>query len=253
MKSHEARQLLEVYRPGGADAQDPQFQEALKEARRDPALAGWFEEQRNFDAAFAENLKAVPAPLDLKDAILAARKIVKPWLWHDWRVRAAAAAAGVVLLAVAGGLPGTTRTERFPEFRAELIEQAWDGQTHLDFESSDVQRIKLWLAQHNASPDFTLPQGLQNTRIVGCRIVEADGRRVPMLCLADGAKHMHLFVVDETQFAGLPPLGTPDFQKCGSWKTTSWQHRSQTYVLTGMKYQTFVSKFRKSGRWTMSG
>ena len=54
-------------------------------------------------------------------------------------------------------------------------------------------------------------------------------------------------------FAGLPPLGTPDFQKCGGWKTTSWQHGRQTYVLTGMKYQTFVSKFRKSGRWTMSG
>ena len=44
MKSKEARQLLEVYRPGGADAQDPQFQEALKQAGRDPALAGWFEE-----------------------------------------------------------------------------------------------------------------------------------------------------------------------------------------------------------------
>lgn len=253
MNSKEARRLLEVYRPGGADAQDPQFQEALKQAGRNPALAGWFEEQRNFDATFVENLKALSAPADLKDSILAARKIVKPGRWHDWRVRTAAAAASVILLAVAGGLLGTTRAERFPEFRAELIEQAWDGQAHLDFESSDVQRIKLWLAQHNASPDFTLPQGLQDTRVVGCRIVEAEGRRVPMLCLADGPRHMHLFVVDETQFAGLPPQGAPDFQKCGGWKTTSWQHRGQTYVLTGMKYQTFVSRFRKSGRWTMSG
>jgi len=253
MKSKEARQLLEVYRPGGADAQDPQIQEALKQAGRDPALAGWFEEQKNFDAAFADNLKTVAAPADLKDAILAARKIVKPGLWHDWRVHATAAAAAAVLLAMAGGLPGTTRTERFPEFRAQLIEQAWDGQAHLDFESSDVQHIRLWLSQHNVSPDFALPQGLHDTRIVGCRIVEADGRRVPMICLTDGPKHMHLFVVDETQFAGLPPQGTPDFQKCGGWKTTSWQHGRQTYVLTGMKYQTFVSKFRKSGRWTMSG
>ena len=46
MKSNEARQLLEVYRPSGADAQDPQIQEALKQADRDPALAGWFEEQK---------------------------------------------------------------------------------------------------------------------------------------------------------------------------------------------------------------
>ena len=253
MKSKEARQLLEVYRPGGADAQDPQIQEALKQAGRDPALAGWFEEQRNFDATFAANLRAVAAPADLQDSILSARKIVKPRLWHDWRAHAAAAAAAVVLLAAAGGLPGTKGTERFPEFRAQLIEQAWDGQAHLDFESSDVQHIRLWLSQHNVSPDFALPQGLQDTRVVGCRIVEADGRRVPMLCLTDGPKHLHLFIVDETQFAGLPPLGTPDFQKCGGWKTTSWQRGNQTYVLTGMKYQTFVSKFRKSGRWTMSG
>jgi anti-sigma factor RsiW len=253
MKSTDAKQLLEVFRANGADAQDPRFQEALKQAGRDPELRRWFEEQRNFDAGFADNLRSVTAPADLKDSILAAGKIVKPGLWHDWRIRTAAAAAVVVLLAVAGALQATGKTQRFPEFRAELIEQAWDGQAHLDFESSDVQHIKLWLAQHNASPDFTLPQALKETRIVGCRVVEAEGRRVPMLCLADGAKHMHLFVVDEAQFAGLPPQGTPDFEKCGGWKTTSWQHAGRTYVLTGMKYQTFVSKFRKSGRWTMSG
>jgi hypothetical protein len=253
MKSKEARRLLEVYRAGGADDQDPQFQEALKQAERDPALAERFRDQQNFDAAFGGQLRAVAAPADLKDAILAERKIVRPILWRDWRTRAVAAAASVVLLAVAGGVLGTTKPERFPEFRSELIEQAWDGQAHLDFESSDLQRIKLWLARHNASPDFTLPQGLSGTRILGCRVVEAEGRRVPMLCLADGAKHLHLFVVDDAQFAGLPPKGKPDFEKCGAWQTSSWQHRGQTYVLTGMKYQTFVSKFRKDGRWTMSG
>lgn len=253
MKSQEARQLLEVYRPGGADARDPQFQEALKQAETDPALRGWFEEQRRFDAAFAEKLQGAAAPGSLKDSILVARKTVKLPLWHDRRVRAAAIAAAITVLAIAGGMQATGKAQRFPEFRAELIDQAWDGQAHLDFESSDVQRIRLWLAQHNASPDFTLPQALRETRIVGCRVVEAEGRRVPMLCLADGFKHLHLFVVDEAQFAGLPPQGIPDFEKCRGWKTSSWQHAGRTYVLTGMKYQTFVSKFRKAGRWTMSG
>jgi hypothetical protein len=253
MKNKEARQLLEVYRPGGADAQDPRFQEALKQTGRDPTLAGWFKEQQRFDTAFARNLGAVTVPQDLKDSILAGRKIVRPAFWRDSRWRAAAAAAAVILLAVAGRWVGTSSPERFPEFRAELIEQAWDGQAHLDFESSDVQRIRLWLTRHNVSADFKLPQALRGTRVVGCRVVEADGRRVPMLCLADGPKHMHLFVVDEAQFAGLPPQGTPDFEKCGGWRTTSWQHAGRTYILTGMKYQTFVSKFRRSGRWTMSG
>jgi len=253
MKSKEAKRLLEVYRAGGADAEDPQFQKALKQVERDPALADWFQEQQAFDDAFAENLRAAAVPAGLKDSILATRKIIRPALWRDWRMRTAAAAAGLVLLALAGGVFDNPKPEPFPEFRAELIEQAWDGQAHLDFESSDIRRIKLWLTRQNASSGFILPKGLQDTRVVGCRIIEMEGRRVPMLCLADGLRHLHLFVVDEARFAGLPPHGTPDFEKCGGWKTTSWQHRGQTYVLTGMKYQTFVSRFRKSGRWTMSG
>jgi hypothetical protein len=251
MKNKEAKRWLEVCRPGGADAAASPFKEALQQARRNLALAGWFQEQHSFDSDFAKALGAVPVPADLRDSILAARKVVKPRYGREWRAHAALAAS-VVALAVAGGLLAEDKPEPFPQFRAELIEEAWDGQTHLEFESSDVYRVRQWLAGRNAVSDFSLPEGLQNSRIVGCRLVEIDGRRVPMLCLSEGLKHLHLFVVDGTQFAGLPPKGAPDFEKCGPWKTTTWQHGGRTYVLTGMKYQTFVNKFRKSGRWTMS-
>jgi hypothetical protein len=253
MNSKEAKEWLEVWRPGGGDAVDPRFQEALQQAARDPALAGWFDEQRTFDTDFAKSLGSVSAPVDLKDSLLAARKVVKPPIWNDWRARAAAVAAAVTLLAAVGGLLTTNRPGQFPALRAELVEQAWDGQTHLDFDSSDVLHVRQWLAQHGASSDFTLPDALRDTRVLGCRIVEADGHRVPMICLTDGPKHMHLFVLEGTQFVDLPPRGTPDLQKCGAWKTASWQRGNKTYVLTGMKFQTFVSKFRKAGRWTMTG
>ena len=255
MKSQDAKELLEVYRPGGADAAEPHFQEALQQAALDPRMAGWFNEQRNFDADFAKSLDAVPAPTDLKDSILAARKVVKPrlWNWNDWRARAAAVAAAVAVLATVGGLLATNRSEPFPNFRATLIGQAWDGQSHLDFESSDVLHLKQWLARQHAPSDFKLPEALRDARLIGGRVVEADGKFVPMICLADGRKHIHLFVIEGTRFTDLPPRGTPDFQKCGAWKTASWQHGDKTYVLSGMKFQTFVSKFRKGGRWTMSG
>ena len=252
MNRKEARQLLNVYRPGGADAADPQFAEALKHAERDPSLTGWFGEQRGFDDAFAKSLKRVPVPAELQESILAARKIIQPRLWRDWRARAAVAAV-FLALAIAGGVLATGQKEYFPAFRAELIDRAWDGQTHLDLESTDVLRVKQWLARQNVTAEFTLPKELRASRLLGCRIVETDGQRVPMLCLAEGPKHMHLFIVDGTSFTDLPAQGTPDFQKCGAWKTASWQHGGNTYVLTGMKYQTFVSKFRKSGRWTISG
>lgn len=252
MNSLEARRLLEVYRPSGADEAEPLFAEALRQVERDPELARWFKEQRTFDGDLAAGLKTLPTPADLKSFLLASRKVVRPPFWRDWRVRAAAAAI-VFVLAVVGGAFATSKPVPFPQFRSELIDRAWDGQTHLDFESTDVVRIKQWLARNFAPADFTLPEGLRQARVHGCRIVEAEGRRVPMLCLGDGLKHLHLFVVDGGQFTQLPPEGAPDFEKCGAWKTASWQRGDKTYVLTGLNCQAFVSKFRKMGRWTTSG
>ena len=252
MNSEQAKQLLEVFRPGGTDTADPRFMEALLQTERDPQLGRWFEEQRRFDGQFVAGLKSVSVPRDLQDAILSSRKVVRPGLWQTWHARAALAAS-VIFLAVAGGVLATSKPAQFADFRAELIQQAWDGNAHLDFESSDVRQVQQWLAGNNAAATFSLPEGLSHTHLIGCRIVEADGRRVPMLCLTDGPKHMHLFVLDGLQMAQLPAGDKPDFQKCGSWKTASWQQGDKTYVLTGMKYQTFVSKFRKGGRWTMSG
>jgi len=252
MNSQEAKRLLEVYRPNDADAADPRFAEALEQLKHDPALARWFDEQRNFDAAIAGSLRVLSAPADLKEAILASRKIVRLPFCQDWRARAAVAAS-VVALVVAGGLLSGGRAIRFPEFRQKLVEQAWSGEAHLEFESSDIGQIQQWLSRHGARADFVLPAGLRDTHLHGCRIIEEGGIRVPMICMADGPKHMHLFIVEGVRLTALPPQDAPDFEKCGAWKTASWQQGNKTCVLTGMKYQTFVSKFRKSGRWTMSG
>lgn len=252
MNSQEARHLLEVFRPNGADEADPRFAEALQQVERDPELARWFHEQQRFDGSVAASLRSVPAPADLKQLILASRKVVRPPFWHDWRVRAAAAAA-VFVLAITGGAMATAKPVPFAKFRSALIEQAWAAETHLDFESTDVARVKQWLVRNYAPANFKLPPGLQSARVHGCRIVEVDGHRVPMICLGDGPKHLHLFVLDGTQLTQAPTDGAPDFEKCGVWKTASWQHGETTYVLSGMNYHTFVNKFRKSGRWTTSG
>lgn len=54
MDNREARFVLNAYRPGGQDAGDPRFAEALEQARRDPVLERWFSESLAFDAAMAE-------------------------------------------------------------------------------------------------------------------------------------------------------------------------------------------------------
>ena len=43
MNNQEAKFILGAYRPGGRDAVDPMFSEALAQAGRDPELRAWFE------------------------------------------------------------------------------------------------------------------------------------------------------------------------------------------------------------------
>jgi hypothetical protein len=259
MKIEEARQWLEVYRPGGADAMDPRFQEALELVRRDPELARWWQARQAFDAGVAGAVQSMEVPFDLKAALLAERRAlvrapVAWWrpAWGSWRVRAALAAA-IVFFASLAGTFSQRGPSRFTEFRREVVEEGWAGGSHVDFRSSDLFRVKQWLARNGGPTRFQLPAEFERQRLHGCSVVEVGGHPVAVLCLANGPKHMHLFVAEDMQFADLPQEGAPDFEKCGQWKTASWRKGGHTFVLTGMNYSTFVSTFRRAGRWTMSG
>ena len=248
----EASQILETARPAGPTHDDPQVAEALRLAARDPELTGQLERQRALDTAVTAGVKSIAVPPLLLDAILAERKIIRPHFWQDWRTAAAAAAAIVLLLAGVGYFLQQGRAG-FAEFRQELVAENWAGDPHLDYESTDLGRIRTWLARHNASSDFALPAGLEALRPHGARVFEHDNKQISLICLADGSQHLHLFVLDQPGSSNLPPEGAPDFEKCGPWKTATWRQGDKTYVLTGMNYQTFVSKFRKGGRWATSG
>ena len=256
MNRIEAKRLLAVLRSNGADDADPQFAEALHCAQQDPELARQLEEQRRFDRVFARSLKSLAAPRDLKAGILSGRPVLRPAFrrpfWQDWRVGVGVAASLLLLAAVAGFMSARTPV-RFADLRKGLVEESWGGEAHLDFKSADLGQIQRWLAGQGVATDLSLPAGLREMRLHGCQMVQANGHRVPMLCLADGSKHLHLFIVSGEQFAGLPSDGKPDFEKYGSWKTAAWREGSMTYILSGLKTQAFVSKFRKFGRWTMSG
>lgn len=252
MNSQEAKKILEMYRPGHAEVADPRLAEAFEQAQRDHGLARWFEEQRAFDDLMAGSVKSIPVPTDLKASLLANRKIVRLPLLQDGRVHAAVA-AGIVILAVASGAVFGSGPMRFADLRQQLIDQAWSTDAHLDFKSNDWSQVKKWLGQHTVAADFTLPPALAELNLNGAKVVEINGRQIPFVCLADGPKHLHLFVMNDQNLRDLPPLGAPDFEKCGAWKTASWQQGGRTFVLTGMNYQTFVSRFRKAGRWMMPG
>ncbi len=279
MKRERARQLLRVFRPGGQDLSDPQMAEAWRCVKRDPALAEEFAEQRRFDGEVGAAVRALAdatvAPVDLKAAVLAIRlpaatvaqppagtgpaagKIIRPPFWRaplgqDWRARAVAAAV-ILLLATVTALRSHRPAPLLSDLRHDLIANDWAGDPHVDFQSSDLGAIKTWIAQQGFTDGLVLPAALNDLRLHGCRIIQREGRSIPLLCFGSGAKHFHLFVIDHTNFPDLSTTDAPDFEKCGPWTTASWRFSGSTYVLTGMKNNTFVQKFRRDGRWNMSG
>src|SRR4030095_5212603 len=95
--NEQARLLLSAYRPGGSDAKDPAFAEALALAQRDPQLRAWLEDSQHFDRAISERLRSLDVPPDLRATILAGGRLSRPPRW--WQSRRLWAIAAMFALA----------------------------------------------------------------------------------------------------------------------------------------------------------
>src|SRR5437879_12806089 len=71
MTTEEAKRILAAYRPGDQDRVESCFAEALQKIEKDPELARWFAQEREFNRAVAAHLGSVPVPFGLKTRILA--------------------------------------------------------------------------------------------------------------------------------------------------------------------------------------
>lgn len=80
MTTIEARQRLLLYR-GPIDDADPQFQEALDHARRDPELGQWLREQTECYNSIRAKLRGLEPPPGLSEKIVRGRPIPFPRNW----------------------------------------------------------------------------------------------------------------------------------------------------------------------------
>jgi len=282
MNRQEAKAVLEMYRPGGEDANDPQFAEALELVQRDAELARWFAEQQAFDTRMSANLKTLSVPANLKASLLAqwkpaekavpkarpawleaalsfletpilpGRRIMGSPLWRYWQARVAVAVS-LACLAIVAGLWSIREPTSFARYRQEVVEASWEGTYHLDLVNSDLSEVRQWLVRQNAEGRFSLPAPLANAHIRGCRVLEWRGRKVACLCFLDGSRHLHLFIAESEDFPDEPTLDSPQFEKCERWQTVSWTQGNSTFILSGLKYTTFVKRFRKGGQWLLGG
>lgn len=231
MNNREAQFILSGYRPGGQDAADLRFGDALAQARRDPALDGWFQDQLAFDRAIADRLQSVPPPADLRHNILAGVHVSARTRWPR-PARIAALAAALVLLAALGAL-FLPRSAPLPEWQGKalaFLETA--APERLDVLSTNLDELQAWLRDRNAPTAEPVPAVLRDLEALGCKTLQAGGRAVSILCLhrADGGL-VHLVITDNRGLPDVPPEREPRFARQGKWMTASWSEGGKAYML----------------------
>ncbi len=234
MDNQEAKFILSACRPGGQDAKDPRFSDALDQAKRDPILKRWFEESVIFDAAVTEKLCAIAVPSDLRENILAGAKITRPPRWSK-PLRLALAAAVVAMGAGASLLWQTARPVHLSGWQTQSLavisslvrmKSAFDAQSHAP------AQLLAWLRENHAPAAETLPSHLENLKSLGCKTFSWNGTPVSVICfMRPEGGHVHLVTTDATSAITGHWKTTPTLLRQGDWTTATWREGNKIYMV----------------------
>ena len=241
MTSEEAKRILLLYRPQTSDAADAEMHAALEQARRDPALQEWFERYCEGQASLRQKFAELPVPEDLKDAILAGRKIVRPAFWWQKPAWLAAAAAVAILFGVSALWPRSNSTDRFNLYRARMVRMALH-EYRMDIVTNDLRQVQRYLDAKGGPADFAIPNRLEHLNVTGGGHIRWGKTPASMVCFDRGGGQMlFLFVINSAAVKGEPQRPTP--LKIGALQTLSWTQGRNTYVLAGPDDPDFMQKY----------
>jgi hypothetical protein len=240
--SEEAKQILLLYRAHSADAQDAEMADALEQVRKDPALQQWFDHHRKTEEKLRQKFAELSIPADLKEAILAGRKIVRPAFWRPRPAWLAAAAALVFILGLTALWLRPGPLERFAVFRARMVRTALHDY-RMEIVTNDLRQVQTYLEKKGGPVDYAIPKPLRGMRIIGGGHIPWGNEAASMLCFDRGDKQMlFLFVVHRSAIKGEPGK-TPELAKISRLQTASWSDAANTYVLAGPDDPDFIRKY----------
>jgi hypothetical protein len=233
MDNQEAKFILNAYRPGGQDADDPRFAEALEQARRDPVLERWFSESIAFDTSVTKRLCAIEVPVDLRESILAGVKVSRPLRssFIKWSV-----AAALVSMAILGSL---IWRETRPAHLAGWQSQALDvisslvrQESSFDAQSHKADELLAWLRANHAPAAQKLPSTLEKLESLGCKTFSWDRTPVSVICFMrpDGGL-IHLVSTAATPATNHVEKVKPTLVRQGNWTTATWREGDRIYML----------------------
>jgi hypothetical protein len=250
MNRHEAQEVLQFYRPGTGDAQDPELTAALEWVERDPELAKWFEENCALHEAIRAKFQQISVPAGLKEQILSEQKVRPITVWWRRPVVLAAAVAALLLGLAIVLLRAPPDEDSFEVFRRMMVRTALRNY-RMDVETNDLNQIRAYLARTTAITNYVLPQSLQKVEAAGCVALTWHDKPVSMLCfrsgkpLAPGQKSdLFFFAIGRASVTGAPPADPPQFAKVNKLMTASWTQGDRVYLLAGPGDEAFLRKFR---------
>ena len=244
MDRKEAQLILSGLRPGGLEANEPFFTEALALAETDPELHVWWQAQQEFDRRVSARLREVPVPASLRQRCLLSPKIVSyyPPQWQHRGLLAAAAAVAILCVvgtwwqvSSSGNIAGNSSSEVFPvdrgTFTGQVIDKLDGSGPLLAKLSSNPDEVKAWLQQRKA-PIGQMPPKFAAMPPVGCQEYVINGHTVSLVCITmpDGGV-AHLFVVDKGALSNPPSSAGPEYGSMKGWNLASWSDGQMSYVL----------------------
>ncbi len=238
MNHDEAKTVLLLYRPGPADAGDPQIAEALALAQRDPQLAEWLKEHCARQEALRAKFRQITAPAGLKEQIIS-EQAAQEKIIH-WRRNAIFAVAAVIVALVALAphwLPHGPKDDTLAILRSRMVGVALRGYS-MDLATNSPAQIRAYLTERSAPADYVLPAPLEKTAMTGCAIQNWQGAKVSMICFRTGrplppgqSSDLWLFVIDRAAVKDAPAAGASRFVRVNQLITVTWTEGDELYVL----------------------
>jgi hypothetical protein len=233
MDNQEAKFILKAYRPGGADAGNAVFCEALAQAQRDPGLRTWFEREQARDKAVAAKLKSVPIPAGLRESILAGGKMSasrRSW-WQQPMWLALAASVAILLTATVVWQLRGPRMDWY-QLTVQILDDAAQGERHGSHGAAAkelVAMVSLPTTKLSALP----PVDLNRLKTEGCRTLTVAGHEVMEVCFERNGGEFHLYVMVRPQSRNLP--NGPQFAAHNGMHSVLWADAQHLYVMASAK------------------
>jgi len=251
MTNEQAKQILQLYRPGTADATDPSFAEALDLCEHNAELKQWFANHCALYSAIRSKFKKIPVPEALKEQIIAERPARPAPAWQKAVLAGGALALVAMALMSLSPYLGTREPHDFATYRNTMDELARNDYP-MEMNSSDLDAIRTHLAERKAIADYVLPENLQkNAKALGCLATSWQGKPVTMVCFATGrpaepghTSDLWLFISTDAVAKDAPKTSTPTFvAESNGLITASWKVGNRTYVLATKGDQQFLGKY----------